>query len=86
MPTAYSERMLRDFLGSLEPDQDSLLSAISRHITDEMLAEIAKADYGQDKEKHLAALRLLRDEGKFVPPMHWYPCEVSRTQQCRNGR
>jgi hypothetical protein len=76
MPTAYSERMLRDFLNSLEPDQDSLLSAISRHITDEMLGEIAKADYGRDEEKHFAALRLLRDEGKFVAPMHWYPCEV----------
>ena len=85
MPTAYSERMLRDFLGSLEPDQDSLLSAISRHITDEMLAEIAKADYGQDKEKHLAALRLLRDEGKFVPPMHWYPCEVLELNSAATG-
>ncbi|HEV2323195.1 MAG TPA: hypothetical protein VGS10_04490 [Terracidiphilus sp.] len=68
--------MLRDFLNSLEPDQDSLLSAISEHITGEMLAEIAKADYGLDQEKHLAPLRLLRDEGIFVAPMHWYPCEV----------
>jgi hypothetical protein len=68
--------MLRVFLKSLEPDQDSLLSAISKHITDEMLAEIAKADYGRDQEKHLAPLRLLRDQGMFVAPMHWYPCEV----------
>jgi hypothetical protein len=68
--------MLRVFLNSLEPDQGSLLSAISRHITDEMLGEIAKADYGRDQEKHLAPLRLLRGEGKFVSPMHWYPCEV----------
>ena len=68
--------MLRGFLNSLEPDQDSLLSAISKHITDDMLAEIAMADYGRDQEKHLAPLRLLRDEGIFVAPMHWYPCEV----------
>jgi hypothetical protein len=41
-----------------------------------MLAKIALADYGQDQEQHLAALRLLRDKGIFVEPMHWYPCEV----------
>ena len=76
MSTAQGERMLRVFLNSLRPDQDSLLSAISKHITDEMLAEIAKADYGRDQEKHLAPLRLLRDAGIFVDPMHWYPCEV----------
>lgn len=68
--------MLSAFLNSLEPDRDSLLLAVSKHITDDMLAEIAKADYGQDQEKHLASLRLLRDEGLFVAPMHWYPCEV----------
>jgi hypothetical protein len=68
--------MLRVFLNSIEPDQDSLLSAVSKHITDDMLAEIAMADYGRDQEKHLAPLRLLRDKGIFVAPMYWYPCEV----------
>ena len=53
-----------------------MLSEISKHITDDMLAEIALADYGQDQEKHLAALRRLRDTGTFVKPMHWHPCEV----------
>lgn len=68
--------MLRVFLNSLEPNQDLLLSRISTHITDDMLAEIAQADYGRDCEKHLAPLRLLRDQGVFSQPMHWYPCEV----------
>jgi hypothetical protein len=68
--------MLRVFLSSLEPDQDSLLSAISKHITDDMLAEIALADYGADQEQHLVPLRLLRDMGVFVTPIYWYPCEV----------
>lgn len=68
--------MLRALLNSLEPDQDSLLSGLSKHITDEMLAEIATADYGQDQQRHLAPLRLLRDHGTFVKPLHWYPCEV----------
>lgn len=68
--------MLRTFLQSLQPDQDSLLSEISKHITDEMLTEIAQADYGQNQEQHLAPLRLLRSKGIFIEPMHWYPCEV----------
>lgn len=68
--------MLRVFLSSLEPDQDSLLSAISKHITDDMLAQIAMADYGLDRDQHLAPLRLLRDTGTFVVSMQWYPCEV----------
>ena len=53
-----------------------LLSEVSKHISDDMLAEIALADYGRDQEKHLAPLRQLRDQGTFVEPMHWYPCEV----------
>jgi len=68
--------MLRVFLSSLEPDQDSLLSTISKHVTDDMLAEIAMSDYGMDQKQHLVPLRLLRDNGVFVAPMHWYPCEV----------
>lgn len=68
--------MLRVFLNSLEPNQELLLSRISTHVTDDMLEEIAQADYGRDCEKHLAPLRLLRDQGVFSQPMHWYPCEV----------
>ena len=68
--------MLRTFLSSLQPEQDSLLPELSRHISDDMLAEIAVADYGQDREQHLAALRLLRDTGMLTEPKHWFPCEV----------
>ena len=68
--------MLRVFLSSLEPDQDSLLLELSKHITDEMLVEIACADYGEGQELHLPPLRLLRDQHTFTEPMYWYPCEV----------
>lgn len=68
--------MIQAFLDSLEPDGEQLLTEISRHITDDMLEEIALADYGMGHEQHLAALRRLRDTGAFVEPMHWYPCEV----------
>jgi hypothetical protein len=68
--------MIQSLLASLEPNAENLLSDISKHISDDMLAEIALADYGQDQEQHLAPLRRLRDTGTFVEPMYWYPCEV----------
>lgn len=37
--------MLRNFLDSLQPDGDSLVSEFSKHVTDDMVAEIALADY-----------------------------------------
>lgn len=68
--------MLQDFLNSLSPDQDSLLQGLSQEITDDMLAQIAMADYGRDQEQHYASLRILRDRGVFAQPIHMYPCEV----------
>ncbi|MGA3372158.1 MAG: hypothetical protein ABSC48_10405 [Terracidiphilus sp.] len=53
-----------------------MLHEISKHISDDMLGTIAAADYGQDKEKHLAALRQVRDAGSFPDKMHWCPMEV----------
>jgi len=64
--------MIETFLESLHPDQHVLFHAIARHITDDMLDEISRADYGQDAEEHLFALRRLRDTGNFVEPMAWY--------------
>jgi hypothetical protein len=60
----------------LEPNGEQLLAEISKHITDDMLEEIALADYGEGQEQHLAPLRKLRETGTFVKPMYWYPCEV----------
>ena len=68
--------MIQAFLASLEPDGEQLLAEISKHISDDMLEEIALADYGQDRGQHLAALVRLRNTGTFVEPMHWHPCEV----------
>ncbi len=68
--------MIQAFLTSLEPDSDQLLAEISKHITDDMLGDIASEDYGRDYEQHLVALVRLRDTGMFVEPMYWYPCEV----------
>lgn len=68
--------MIEALLNALNPDRDTLLHAISSHITDDMLEEIARADYGHDTAKYFAALLLVRDEKRFIEPMHMYPCEV----------
>lgn len=68
--------MLKQFLESLKPDQDALFSKIAEHITDDMLEEISRADYGNDADEHLAALRRLRNTGELSAPFYWYPFEV----------
>jgi hypothetical protein len=68
--------MIRSFLESLEPDQHVLFHEIAKHVTDDMLAEIAGADYPLDADVHLAALRLLRDKGELIEPFYLFPCEV----------
>jgi hypothetical protein len=68
--------MIVELLNRFEPESEGLLREISKHISDDMLREIAAADYGQGIEKHLAALRQVRDTGAFPEKMYWYPMEV----------
>jgi hypothetical protein len=68
--------MIQALLASLHPDGDRLLAEISKHVTDDMLVEISLADYGEDQEQHLVALRRMRDAGKIVEPIQWCPGEV----------
>lgn len=71
-----SELMIVELLNQLDPEPEGLLREISKHISDDMLEEIAAADYGQDIEKHLVGLRQIRDTGTFPPNMVWCPMEV----------
>jgi len=68
--------MIAELLNRFEPDGDVLLRAISSHVTDEMLACIAQADYGCDSDDHLIALRQLRDTGALPENPGWVPMEV----------
>ena len=49
---------------------------ISKHIDDDMLREIAAADYSLEQDQHFAALLPVRDASVFPEKMHWYPGEV----------
>jgi len=68
--------MIAEFLNRFKPDGDALLRAISAHVTDEMLECISLADYGSDAPEHLAALRVLRETGRFPEESGWIPMEV----------
>ena len=58
------------------PSHQRLLDVTRRRIDDEMLTEIAAADYGFDRDAHLAALRPIRDEGIVPVLLGWHPREV----------
>lgn len=68
--------MIVELLSNFKPEPDALLREIAQHVDDEMLEWIAEADYGQDREKHLIALRQIRDLGTFPKEMLLYPAEV----------
>lgn len=68
--------MIVDLLNLFEPEPDCLLRQISEHVDDDVLEWISTADYGSEAERHLAALRQVRDTATFPKPMHWFPAEV----------
>jgi hypothetical protein len=62
-------------LDCLEPAAWPLFDLIIERIDDAMLLEIARCDYGDDVEIHLAALHQIKS--KNIPiPLPWHPGEV----------
>jgi hypothetical protein len=55
-----------------------MTSALVQSITENELAYISAADYGQDARKHLDALHevIFRQGGKLQGDQHWFPYEV----------
>lgn len=51
------EKIVYNILQQLNPDRDALLKLISSQITDEILINIANADYGYKSEDNLIALK-----------------------------
>jgi hypothetical protein len=60
------------------PSENAMSAAISQIVSDEMLIEISKADYGSNWEQHLAELYAIRDSLSVPSPMAFYPAEVLR--------
>ncbi len=63
-------------LAEFSSDPDALLHEISRHISDDILHYIAKADYGYDAQENFLQLRNIRDGGVIATPLPWAPGEV----------
>lgn len=61
---------------SFQPVPDGLLRRTSQYVDDELLNEIAAADYGREVNEHLIRLRQIRDGGPTLLQMRWYPREV----------
>lgn len=64
------------FLEGLPADADALLNEISRHIGDDVLHFIARADYGYDADENFHKLKQIRDGGAIAQPLPWSPREV----------
>jgi hypothetical protein len=58
------------------PYADALLAKCGELVTDDMLEEISRADYGMEADAHLAALVSIRDEVRVPAPLPWQPKEV----------
>ena len=66
-----------ELLHQFDPSPDDLLRALSVHVDDSMLMAISTADYGDDADQHLSALRAIRDECRFaIEEYPWCPSEV----------
>jgi hypothetical protein len=62
---------------SVPPDADGLLRVLRSRMDDDMLREIASADYGTRVEEHLAPLLAFRETGSFPSDWGtWCPMEV----------
>lgn len=58
------------------PNMIELLKLIRPEVDDEMLLNIADADYGNGLEENLNILRRIVDKIEFVSPLKWNPREV----------
>src|SRR4051812_24967850 len=68
--------MVVGLLNKFEPGGGFLFRGILAHVADGMLGGISLADYGSDAVEHLAALRVLRETGRFPDESGWIPMEV----------
>lgn len=69
-------------LGPLNPDPRGLLALLGHRVSEEMLRDIAGADYGIERDKHYRELRRIAS-GEAPAPMGWCPKEVLELRRWR---
>ena len=68
--------MTPELIASLHPDGEELLALLAAQLDDSMLEAIAECDYGEEVERHRAALLIIRDELRIPAPLEFEPQEV----------
>ncbi len=87
-PRGISPAQLRgaaDPLPGWEGSPSALFERLCARLSDENLAHIAAADYGQDQERHRAALAYIRDTRLVPLRMAWHPGEVVELTRWSSG-
>lgn len=65
-----------DLARAFPPSPNALLDLLRMRVDDGMLLDIARADYGNDADEHLRAVRVIRDTGAVPVALGWAPQEV----------
>lgn len=68
-------KLPQSLIEAFPPSNQRLIDLTRHEIDDDMLTEIANADYGCDAENHFEVLRTIRDTG-IVPALGWHGGEV----------
>ncbi len=69
-------RVPREFSNLYPPDREGLFDLLRSLVTEEMLLVIARCDYENDVDEHLAALKKIREGLELDHPLQWHPIEV----------
>jgi hypothetical protein len=69
------KELAEKWLHHFASDADGIFHKLFPEIDDDMLREIAAADYGSDIEQHLGPLSKWRDH-RVIPELKWHPREV----------
>ena len=77
----------QSLLNAFPPSRERLLELIRKSIDDDMLRDIARADYGSEADEMFAALRSIRDTGEVPLPIRGRLLEVlTLTRWCDPDR
>jgi hypothetical protein len=68
--------MPKSLIEAFPPNAFALFMLIRPEVDDEMLKEIAAADYGNGLEENLVIMRRMLDKYELVTPLEWNPHEV----------
>lgn len=76
MPSKSTIELPRWILERFPPNQRATVDYFRQQVDEDILREIAGADYSQDIDQHLAALKPIWNGGDLIELDVWFPMEV----------